>query len=81
MAFVLSIQSNDYIIGILNERMVSLCTKLTIQTRAGTSPLYLAGREIDENEVNGIFEALVNKVPVSSVIYSGLRGVGKTDTS
>ena len=45
---------------------------------AGTSPLYLAGREIDENEVNGIFEALVNKVPVSSVIYSGLRGVGKT---
>ena len=45
---------------------------------AGTSPLYLAGREVDENEVNGMFEALVNKVPVSSVIYSGLRGVGKT---
>ena len=44
---------------------------------AGTSPLYLAGREVDENEVNGMFEALVNKVPVSSVIYSGLRGVGK----
>lgn len=45
---------------------------------AGLMPMYLAGRDDDIKEMEAIFDALLNGVPVQSTIYSGLRGVGKT---
>ncbi len=45
---------------------------------AGLMPSYLAGRDDDILEAEQIFEALAMNMPVQSVIYSGLRGVGKT---
>lgn len=45
---------------------------------AGARPMYLAGREGEINNISQIFDALVMNVPVQSVIFSGLRGVGKT---
>ena len=45
---------------------------------AGLMPTYLAGRDEDIQEINQMFEALILKIPSPSVIFSGLRGVGKT---
>lgn len=45
---------------------------------AGLKPMYIAGRDDDIKEVRQIFEAMTIGVPVRSMIYSGLRGVGKT---
>ncbi len=45
---------------------------------AGQMPTYLAGREEDIAKVEKMFEALTFGVPSQSVIFSGLRGVGKT---
>lgn len=45
---------------------------------AGLMPGYIAGRDDDIQEVKQIFEALTMGIPVQSIIYSGLRGVGKT---
>lgn len=45
---------------------------------AGLMPMYLAGRDDDINEMGEVFDALLNGIPVQSIIYSGLRGVGKT---
>lgn len=45
---------------------------------AGLMPSYLAGREQNIQEINTLFEALTMKIPTQSVIFSGLRGVGKT---
>ncbi|HIT85910.1 MAG TPA: ATP-binding protein [Candidatus Ornithomonoglobus intestinigallinarum] len=45
---------------------------------AGLKPMYLAGREEEISEAKQIFEALSMKIPTQSIIYSGLRGVGKT---
>lgn len=45
---------------------------------AGLTPKFLAGREKDIEEADSMFEALKYNIPVQSVIYSGLRGVGKT---
>lgn len=45
---------------------------------AGLMPIYLAGRDEDIDKVEQIFEALQMKIPVQSLIFSGLRGVGKT---
>lgn len=45
---------------------------------AGLMPTFLAGREKDIEEVKNVFEALRHNIPTQSVIYSGLRGVGKT---
>lgn len=45
---------------------------------AGLMPGYIAGRDEDIQEVKQIFEALTMEIPVQSIIYSGLRGVGKT---
>ena len=45
---------------------------------AGLMPTYLAGRDEDINNVEQMFEALTMNIPTSSVIFSGLRGVGKT---
>ncbi|MCD8151330.1 MAG: ATP-binding protein [Clostridiales bacterium] len=45
---------------------------------AGLMPTYLAGREEDILDVEQLFEALSYNMPVQSVIFSGLRGVGKT---
>lgn len=45
---------------------------------AGLKPMYIAGRDEDVEYIKQIFEALVIGVPVRSMIYSGLRGVGKT---
>ncbi len=45
---------------------------------AGARPTYLAGREEELENISQIFEALKLNIPVQSVIFSGLRGVGKT---
>ena len=45
---------------------------------AGQMPIYLAGRETELEEINSIFDTLIAGVATRSVIYSGLRGVGKT---
>lgn len=45
---------------------------------AGLTPMYLAGRDHDISEMEGVFDAIINGIPVQSVIYTGLRGVGKT---
>ncbi len=45
---------------------------------AGLMPTYLAGRDEDINNIEQMFMALTMNIPTQSVIYSGLRGVGKT---
>ena len=45
---------------------------------AGLMPMYIAGRDEDINDVSQIFQALKMNIPTQSVIFSGLRGVGKT---
>ena len=44
----------------------------------GLKPMYIAGRDEDIQNVEQTFSALTMGVPVRSIIYSGLRGVGKT---
>ena len=41
-------------------------------------PLYLAGRDEIINNVEEIFDGMILNIPSQSVIFSGLRGVGKT---
>ena len=45
---------------------------------AGLRPQYLAGRDDDIEYVSQLFDALLMNMPVQSIIFSGLRGVGKT---
>lgn len=45
---------------------------------AGLMPTYLAGRDEDIYNIEQMFDALTMNVPTQSVIFSGLRGVGKT---
>lgn len=45
---------------------------------AGLMPTYLAGRDEDIYSVEQMFEALTMNIPTQSIIFSGLRGVGKT---
>lgn len=45
---------------------------------AGLMPIYLAGRDEDIENVTQMFEALAMNMPTQSIIFSGLRGVGKT---
>lgn len=45
---------------------------------AGLMPMYLAGRDEDIEGVSQMFQALAMNVPTQSIIFSGLRGVGKT---
>ena len=45
---------------------------------AGLMPTYLAGRDEDVQNVERMFEALKMNIPTPSVVFSGLRGVGKT---
>lgn len=45
---------------------------------AGLMPTYLAGREEDVVNIEKMFEALTLNIPTQSVIFIGLRGVGKT---
>lgn len=45
---------------------------------AGLMPTYLAGREEDIASVEQMFQALGMNIPTPSIIFSGLRGVGKT---
>lgn len=45
---------------------------------AGLMPVYLAGRDEDIDNIAQMFAALTVNVPTQSVIFSGLRGVGKT---
>ena len=44
----------------------------------GLKPVYIAGRDEDIQAAEQSFEALKMNIPVQSIIYSGLRGVGKT---
>ena len=45
---------------------------------AGLMPVYIAGRDEDIQNVSQMFDALTMDIPTQSIIYSGLRGVGKT---
>lgn len=45
---------------------------------AGLMPTYLAGRDEDIQTVEQMFVALTMNIPTQSIIFSGLRGVGKT---
>lgn len=45
---------------------------------AGLMPAYMAGRDEDVEYIERLFEALKENIPTQSVIFSGLRGVGKT---
>lgn len=45
---------------------------------AGLMPIHLAGRDEDIQNVEQMFEALTMDMPTQSIIFSGLRGVGKT---
>ena len=45
---------------------------------AGLMPGYIAGRDEDIQNVEQVFEALTLNIPTQSIIFSGLRGVGKT---
>lgn len=45
---------------------------------AGLMPTFLAGRDEDIENMDQMFIALKMNIPTQSVIYSGLRGVGKT---
>lgn len=44
----------------------------------GVMPVYIAGRDEDIQNVEQMFEALKLNIPTQSIIFSGLRGVGKT---
>ena len=45
---------------------------------AGLMPTYLAGRDEDIHTIEEIYIALKMNIPTQSIIFSGLRGVGKT---
>lgn len=45
---------------------------------AGLMPTYIAGRDEDIHNIERMFAALKLKIPTQSIIFSGLRGVGKT---
>lgn len=45
---------------------------------AGLMPTYLAGRDEDIQTIEEIFVALKMNIPTQSIIFSGLRDVGKT---
>lgn len=45
---------------------------------AGLMPTYLAGRDEDIENIESLFNALSMNIPTQSIIFSGLRGVGKT---
>lgn len=45
---------------------------------AGLMPTYLAGRDEDIDNITQMFIALTMNVPTQSVVFSGLRGIGKT---
>ena len=45
---------------------------------AGLMTTYLAGRDEDIQTVDQMFVALTMNIPTQSIIFSGLRGVGKT---
>lgn len=45
---------------------------------AGLMPTYLAGRDADMDAIRDLLDALKLGIPTQSVIFSGLRGVGKT---
>ena len=45
---------------------------------AGLMPMYLAGRDEDIENITQMFLALTMNIPTQSIIFSGLRGVGKT---
>ena len=45
---------------------------------AGLMPTYIAGRDEVIEDVEQMFEALIMNIPTQSIIFSGLRGVGKT---
>ena len=45
---------------------------------AGLMPVYIAGRDEDIQNVSQMFDALTMDIPTQLIIFSGLRGVGKT---
>lgn len=45
---------------------------------AGLMPMYIAGRDEDIKSVEEMFNVLSMNIPTPSIVFSGLRGVGKT---
>lgn len=45
---------------------------------AGRIPLFLAGRDMEIEHVGNVLESMKNNTAMRSIIYIGLRGVGKT---
>ena len=45
---------------------------------AGLMPKCIAGRDENISDIEQMFEALTMNIPTQSIIFSGLRGVGKT---
>lgn len=45
---------------------------------AGLMPTFLAGRDEEIENVEQMFQALTMNIPTQSIIFSGVRGVGKT---
>lgn len=45
---------------------------------AGLMPMYIAGRDEDIESAEEMFNALSMNIPTPSIVFSGLRGVGKT---
>lgn len=64
--------------GIMCVEVISMFKINPYRPGAGQMPTYLAGRDEDIAKVEKMFEALTLGVPSQSVIFSGLRGVGKT---
>lgn len=67
-----------YVYGIMWVEVEAMFKINPYRPGAGLMPAYLAGRDEDIENVTQMFEALTMNMPVQSIIFSGLRGVGKT---
>ena len=64
--------------GIIRVEVTGMIKVNPYRPGAGLMPTYLAGREEDVVNIEKMFEALTLNIPTQSVIFIGLRGVGKT---
>ena len=67
-----------YVYGIMWVEVEAMFKINPYRPGAGLMPAYLAGRDEDIENVTQMFEALTMNMPVQSIIFSGLRGAGKT---
>ena len=64
--------------GIMNAEVIGMFKINPYRPGAGLMPTYLAGRDADMDAIRDLLDALKLGIPTQSVIFSGLRGVGKT---